>query len=156
MDNLAEDKFKDWLNKNNILYWYIDQSLESFASASKELSIKRPDFIILIPNLGFILIDIKEKRFAEKHEKIFIDGIEADKYSEMQKKFKMPIWFVSSYKECHYKTWFWIPVSSVLRNGLIFNSSQSGDKAYSVPIKDFIQVADEDNLERIFNKQFMF
>ncbi len=30
---------------------------------------KRPDFLILVPNIGFILADTKEKEMATKSEK---------------------------------------------------------------------------------------
>jgi hypothetical protein len=33
MNNAAEEKFQEWLDKNNIPYWYADQSLESFSPA---------------------------------------------------------------------------------------------------------------------------
>ena len=68
MDNLAEKKFKEWLDKNKIPYWYIDQSLESFSPALRDYMMKRPDFLILLPNFGLIFVDIKNKEQAEKYE----------------------------------------------------------------------------------------
>ena len=35
-ERIAEDKFKEWLNKNEIPFWYIYQNLLHFLSFSKE------------------------------------------------------------------------------------------------------------------------
>jgi len=156
MNNLAEVKFKEWLDKNHIPYWYVDQSLDSFSLALRRYMIKRPDFMILLPNVGFIFVDVKDKKQGDMHDKFFLDGLEVDKYSEMQMNFNIRTWFAISHEIYHYKTWFWIPVSNVAKSGLIFDSRKSGDKAYSVPINEFVQVSDDDNLERIFSKLFRF
>lgn len=152
MDNLAEEKFKEWLDKNNIPYWYIDQSLESFSPALKRYFSKRPDFIILIPNVGLIFVDVKDKFPAERHDKFFIDANEVDKYSSMQGIFNIKTWFVISNRDYHYKMWSWIAVSEVSQSGFINKSSISGEDYYSVPISDFIHVSESDNLERVFSK----
>jgi len=56
---LAEDKFKEWLNDNKIPFWYIQQDAFTFAHAFKEEMTRRPDFIILLPNIGFIITDVE-------------------------------------------------------------------------------------------------
>jgi len=154
MDNLAEEKFKEWLDRNNIPYGYIDQSLESFSPALKKLMIKRPDFMILLPNFGLIFVDVKNKEQAEKYDKFFLYAKEVDSYLSMQRTFNVPIWFAISHEKYHYKTWFWIPVSDITRAGFVFDSKEGKGKFYSIPIEEFVQVADTDNLERIFNKLF--
>jgi hypothetical protein len=72
----------------------------------------------------------------------------------MQRTFNIPVWFVISHEKYHYKTWFWIPASDVTRAGFVFDSKDSKEKFYSVPIEKFVQVADTDNLEIIFSKLF--
>jgi hypothetical protein len=154
MDNLAEEKFKEWLDKNKIPYWYIDQSLESFSPALKKFVIKRPDFLILLPNFGLIFVDVKNKEEAKKYPKFYLYESEVDKYIGMQRKFNIPIWFALSHEKRHYKTWFWIPVSDVTRAGFVFESQDKKGKYYSVPIEEFVQVSYNDNLRRIFDKLF--
>ncbi len=154
MDNFAEKKFKQWLDRNRIPYWYVDQSLESFSPALRKFLSKRPDFMILLPNFGLIFVDIKNKSQAEKYDKFFLYADEVDIYLSMQRTFNIPVWFVISHKKYHYKTWFWIPVSDVTRSGFVFNAKDNKGKFYSIPIEEFVQVADTDNLERIFNKLF--
>lgn len=57
----AEEKFKSWLDKHNIPYWYIRQDIDTFSFALKKYMTKRPDFMVLIPHVGFVLVDIKNK-----------------------------------------------------------------------------------------------
>lgn len=152
--NRAEIKFKEWLDKNNIPYWYIDQSLESFSPVLRKLMIKRPDFLILLPNFGMVFVDVKEKEQARKYEKFFLHAHEVDKYLTMQRCFNIPVWFVISHSRYHYNTWFWIPLSDITKSGFIFESRKKKEKVYSVPLAEFVQVANTDNLERIFSKLF--
>ena len=154
MDNLAEERFKNWLDKNKIPYWYIDQSIENFSPALKKYFIKRPDFLILLPNIGLIFVDVKDKSQAEKYNKFFLEATEVDKYLGMQRTFNLQTWFVISNKNYHYKTWFWIPLSEVTRSGFVFETKEKKERCYSIPTESFIQVSDTDNLERIFNKLF--
>jgi len=152
MNNRGEIEFKEWLDKHRIPYWYIHQDMETFSKGLKDYFTKRPDFFILIPNFGFILVDVKDKKSAEKYDKFFIDSDEVDKYLNLQRIFNLPLWFVISNEDYHYQTWFWIPISKVAKTGLFFQSKDKGDMCYSVPISEFIQVSSDDSLERVFTK----
>jgi len=153
MDNLAEEKFKEWLDKNNISYWYIDQSLDSFSPALRKFLIKRPDFLILLPNLGLIFVDVKNKEQLREYDKFSIFANEVETYLGMERTFRIPVWFAISHEKYHYKTWFWIAVSDITRAGFVFEAKdKKKGKFYSVPIEDFTQVADTDNLERVLIK----
>ena len=155
MDNLAEEKFKEWLDKNNIPYWYIDQSLDSFSESLRDYFLKRPDFVILIPNIGLIFIDVKNKEQLEKYDKFTLNAEEVDNYLKVQNIFNIRTWFAISHEKYHYRTWFWIAASDVTNAGFVFEAKdRNKGKFYSVPIEKFIQVADTDNLERIFSKLF--
>lgn len=154
MDNLTEKKFKEWLDNNKIPYWYIDQSLESFSPSLKNYFAKRPDFMILLPNFGLIFVDVKNKEQLEKYEKFTLSAEEVDKYVNMQGVFNTKIWFAISHEKYHYKTWFWIPVSDITKSGFVFYSKKKQEKFYSVPVKEFVQVSENDNLKRIFDKLF--
>ncbi|HLF54781.1 MAG TPA: hypothetical protein VI612_03610 [Candidatus Nanoarchaeia archaeon] len=148
----SEKAFQNWLDKNEIPYWYIKQDMETFSPALRKYSVKRPDFLILIPNMGFFLADVKYEKLAEKYPKFFINAEEAEKYANLQKLFNLPTWFVLSSDESHFKTWYWIPIMAVLNEGLLFERKQDKQKCYSVPVDKFVQVADSDSLERVFSQ----
>ena len=114
----AEAKFKEWLDKHNIPYLYLQQDTQTiFFAFKKYFSGKRPDFLILIPNLGFIFVDVKYKRLNPEFKTFPIDSEETKKYSSLQRKFNLNIWFVISNEDFDYKTWLWIPVSKVFESG---------------------------------------
>jgi hypothetical protein len=152
----AEEKFKEWLDKHNIPYFYIKQDLETFSPALNNSFLgKRPDFMILIPNFGFIFVDVKNRRLHPEYKNYPLDSYETKKYSSIQRRFNLHIWYVISNEDYDYKTWLWIPVSKVLEAGMPkFNSSKSKEEFYAVPLQEFIQIADDDSLDRLFSKSF--
>lgn len=154
--NAAESKFKVWLDKHNIPYLYIQQDEDTFSKAFNSYPAgKRPDFMILIPNFGFIFVDVKYRKINSNYGTFPIDIIETKKYSSLQRKFNLQIWFVFSNDEVNYQTWFWIPVSKVLEHGLpVKISSKSKQEFFAVPINSFIQISDNDSLERLFSRLF--
>ncbi len=156
--NEVESKFKEWLDKHKIPYLYIQQDTETFSHSFKEyFSGKRPDFMILLPNLGFIFVDVKYKKINEKYKNFPLDSLETTKYSSLQRKFNLQIWYVLSNENFDYKTWFWIPVSKVLEEGKNpkFKSGISDMDFFAIPVKEFIQVASDDSLDRLFSKCFI-
>ena len=148
----AEKYFKNWLDKHDIPYWYIRQDFDTFSPSLRKYFMKRPDFLILVPNIGFILVDTKGKEMASEYEKFFIDAEEVEKYTNLQRNFNLQVWYVISNEKFHYKTWFWTPIIKVLKSGFIFTPKNTTNKCYSVPLDEFIQVSDDDSLERVFTK----
>jgi|SRR3989344_1427589 len=154
----VEAKFKEWLDSHKIPYLYIQQDTETFSPSLKEyFNGKRPDFMILLPNLGFIFVDVKYKKINETFKTFPLDSLETTKYSGLQRKFNLQMWYVLSNENFDYKTWFWIPVSKVLEEGKNprFKSGKSEMDFFAIPVKDFIQVASDDSLDRLFSKCFI-
>lgn len=154
----AEKEFRKWLDKHNIPYLYIQQDNETFSAAfTKCVGAKRPDFMILLPNLGFIFVDVKYRKVNEIHKSFPLDSLETKKYSSLQRKFNLPIWYVISNDDFDYKTWFWIPTSKVFEEGKYtqFTSGKSNMEFFAIPLSNFIQIATDDSLDRLFSKCFM-
>jgi len=153
---VAEEKFKEWLDKHEIPYMYINQNPKSFSESFKnQFKGKRPDFIILIPNFGIIFVDVKNRTLNKKYKNFPIDCNETEKYSSFQRKFNMHIWYVISNEHYGYENWLWIPVSKVLELGIKEKvSSKSGDEFFPIPLDEFIQISQNDSLERLFSKLF--
>ena len=153
---IAELKFKEWLDKHKIPYLYIKQDLESFSPVFNETNYgKRPDFIILLKHFGFIFVDIKEKKISSEYKNYCIDEAETKKYSSLQRKFNLQIWFVISNEDYDYKTWLWIPVSKVLESGIKTRiSTKSNEGFFPIPLSEFIQLSDNDSIDRLFSQIF--
>jgi hypothetical protein len=153
----AELKFKEWLDKHNIPYLYLQQDTQTLSLAFKKyFSGKRPDFLILIPNLGFIFVDVKYRNIHAEYKTYPIDSEETKNYSSIQRKFNLSIWYVLSNETFDFKTWLWIPISKVFESGRpIFKSSKSNMDFYAVPPQEFIQIAMDDSLDRLLSKCFI-
>jgi len=156
MGHIAELRFKEWLDKNKIPYLYIQQDSETFSQAfNEDISGKRPDFMILLQNFGFIFVDIKNKKIDSKYKNFCIDEKETKIYSSLQRKFNLQIWFVISNEDYDYKTWLWIPVSKVLESGIKTRiSTKSNEGFFPIPLEEFIQISDNDSINRLFEKSF--
>tara|TARA_Y100000034_G_scaffold57813_1_gene70547 strand:+ start:406 stop:885 length:480 start_codon:yes stop_codon:yes gene_type:complete len=154
LDNKAEIKFKEWLDKHNIPYLYINQEINTFSSVFKN-KLKRPDFMILLPNFGFIFVDVKYKEINQEFGNFPIDANETKKFSSLQRKFNLQVWYVLSNEHYNYHTWFWIPISKVLESGIATRvSSKSKEDFFPIPPKEFIQISDNDSIDRLFSQSF--
>lgn len=153
----AEIRFREWLEKHNIPYLYLQQDSETISFAFKKyFSGKRPDFLILIPNLGFIFVDVKYKKIHPEYKTYPLDSEETKKYSSLQRKFNLNVWYVISNEDSDFKTWLWIPISKVFESGRpIFISSKSKMEFYAVSPQEFIQIAIDDSLDRLLSKCFI-
>ena len=152
--NEAELRFREWLDKHKIPYFYIQQDLDTFSSVFLEGNFgKRPDFMILLRNFGSILVDVKNKKINPQYKNYCLDEKETKKYSSFQRKFNITIWYAISNEDYDFKTWLWIPVSKVLELGIdTKKSSKSNEDFFPMPPENFIQIADNDSIERLFSK----
>jgi hypothetical protein len=126
--------------------------------------------MILIPNFGFFLVDVKRKAPAEKEDQFFMNAREVDQYLQLQRLFNLHVWYAISNEMVHFGTWYWAPVSRILEvgtrlvspnetlhasmrgAGFAFSESEDtehGGGYYEVPIKEFIQLSTKDSLERL-------
>lgn len=152
----AEKEFKKWLDRQNIPYLYINQDIDSYSEFFKrDLKLKRPDFMLLVPYFGIIFVDVKYKEISKDQKYYAVDTLDAKKYSSLQRRFNINTWFVLSNEKAGYNTWNWIPISKVLEAGIDpQNSSKSGQPFFKIPKNFFIQVAGDDSLSRLFSKLF--
>lgn len=152
----VEGRFQQWLDRNEIPYWYIQQDISTFSPALRKYMTKRPDFMILIPHVGFILVDAEYKKPAEKYDEFQISEKETKQYCNLQNYFNLQIWYVLASESDHFNTWYWIPASKVLQlseeENKIFPSSKGDGNYCAVSMKKFIQVSHNDNIGRLFTE----
>ena len=146
----AETQFKSYLDKNNIPYWYIQQDLSTYSQTLKELNIQRPDFLILIPHFGFILIDVELREPLEKYPKLCLCNEKAKKYENLLKYFNLPMWYAFSNNKINYDTWYFISIATVMERRKRFLVKE---KNYiSIPIKDFISITTSEKITKLFQR----
>ncbi|MBI5797745.1 hypothetical protein HZA98_02455 [Candidatus Woesearchaeota archaeon] len=144
----AENKFKDFLDSQKIPYWYIQQDIDSYAKVLKEYNVQRPDFFVLLPHFGFILVDVEHKEPLEKYEKFCISLEETNKYTNLQKYFNISVWYAFSNEKIHYSTWYFIPMTKVQELKEQFLVRKKG--YISTPIQSFTQLSMHENISKLF------
>lgn len=87
---VAEDRFRAWLDRCVLPHIYVEQSPLTIPQALKG-EIKRPDFLVGIPAIGTIAVDVKSK--SVYHDTIIIDAYEHRTLLNFETFFSMSVWF---------------------------------------------------------------
>ncbi len=85
----AEDRFRAWLDRCRLPHIYVEQSPMTFPEHLKG-EIKRPDFLVGIPSIGTIAIDVKAKRVYA--DTLIIDAYEHRTLLTFERCFNMSVW----------------------------------------------------------------
>ena len=150
----AELEFKKWLDKNKINHLYIKQDLKSFPK-SFENTLRRPDFIIMLENIGMIMVEVRRRSIYPRYNTIPIDTEDLKKYIRFQSKFNIPIWYAVSNEQLNYKTWFWIPMSKIAElETPMLHSSKSKQNFIPISLDKFSRIEYNEHIGKIFSKNF--
>jgi hypothetical protein len=86
----AEDRFRAWLDRCVLPHIYVEQSPLTIPQALKG-EIKRPDFLVGIPAIGTIAVDVKAKSVYQ--DSVIIDAYEHRTLMNFETFFSMSVWF---------------------------------------------------------------
>ena len=86
----AEDRFRAWLDRCHFPHIYVEQSPLTFPETLHG-TIKRPDFLVGIPTIGTIAVDVKAKRVYA--DSVIIDADEHRTLANFETYFKISVWF---------------------------------------------------------------
>ncbi len=146
---LAQNKFQEWLNGQKLLFFAIDQYPESFPSRFRNYA-KRPDFLIMIPCIGRILVDVKHRNINSSYESFILDDKnEIQKYLTYSGFAPENIWFAFTFQESAFSTFYWINLPQIVKDTKKHTSSKSGDYFWSIPIKMCKVIGWNDSIGRI-------
>ena len=87
----AEDRFRAWLDRCTLPHIFVEQSPLTIPQSLKG-EIKRPDFLVGIPAIGTIAVDVKAKSVYD--DTIIIDAYEHRTLLNFETFFSMSVWFV--------------------------------------------------------------
>lgn len=131
----AEDRFRAWLDRCILPHIYVEQSPLTIPQGLKG-EIKRPDFLVGIPAIGTIAVDVKAKSVYQ--DAIIIDAYEHRTLLNFETFFSMSVWFAcfppAEPNVCH------LFLNRSLA-GLPVNR-RSGEDAIAVPLR-LTRLADE-------------
>ena len=86
----AEDRFRAWLDRCTLPHIYVDQAPISMPQPLRG-EIKRPDFLVGVPTIGTIAVDVKAKRVYA--DTIIIDAYEHRTLLNFETFFNITVWF---------------------------------------------------------------
>ena len=146
----TEEKFMEWLNSESIPYLFIEQSPGTLTEYFKGNSIKRPDFLVILKNIGTIAVDVKRKA-PQPNYTLGEDG-EINKYLNFERITRIPVWLVFGHPspDGQYKSWYWISLSKVLEYEKCPPAKQGMGDYRLIPSDDTLQIqAGRDTISRI-------
>lgn len=86
----AEDRFRVWLDRCHLPHIYVEQSPMTIPQHLRG-EIKRPDFLVGIPTIGTIAVDVKAKQVYR--DAILIDATEHRTLLNFETFFNISVWF---------------------------------------------------------------
>lgn len=145
----GEELFRKWLVSNDLSYIYIDQTIETFSPKFK-YNTKRPDFLLLLPSIGTIAVDVKHK--SSWRGVFTIDKPELNKILKFSDLSLINVWYamLDSNNNTRDKAWYWISAKNVKDAGELFLSNQArGGHFFSIPKNKFIKVTNRETFANI-------
>ncbi len=86
----AEDRFRAWLDRCHLPHIYVEQSPMTIPQHLRG-EIKRPDFLVGIPTIGTLAVDVKAKQVYR--DAILIDAYEYHTLLNFETFFNIAVWF---------------------------------------------------------------
>lgn len=86
----AEDRFRAWLDRCVLPHIYVEQTPLTFPDGLRG-QIKRPDFLVVLPTIGTIAVDVKAKRVYA--QTLIIDADEHRALANFETFFNISVWF---------------------------------------------------------------
>ena len=86
----AEDRFRAWLDRCHLPHIYVEQSPMTIPQHLRG-EIKRPDFLVGIPTIGTIAVDVKAKQVYQ--DAIIIEAYEHRTLLNFETFFNISVWF---------------------------------------------------------------
>ena len=102
----AEARFQAWLEASRFPYFYIDQTMATFARHLRG-DLKRPDFFVGIRGVGLLGFDVKAKTVYRGQ--IFFDVEEVRRLANFGQLFNVSIYFACLQPRGGGAWWAWVP-----------------------------------------------
>ncbi len=139
----GEIAFRKWLDVEQVGYLYIDQTLEFFSHTFKK-DIKRPDFLLLIPKVGFMAVDVKHHKTGTYDDKtcftLNIDK-ELNRAVGFEDLSKTSLWYAYKNKDDGKdESWYFIDATTAITKGIVYKNNKKNDEYLSIDIKEFKKI----------------
>ncbi|MGH1399099.1 MAG: hypothetical protein ACRBCT_07790 [Alphaproteobacteria bacterium] len=146
---VGEKQFENWLNEHNFGFIAVQQNKDDLAHAFVE-HVKRPDHLLLIPQIGFIAVDVKNKKLSKDCFTMDIDG-EIAKALEFERLFSIYLWYAFKDKDADGEEWHFISAYDAMTYGKERKNPSNGKRFLAIPVARFRTVSNMDDFQKLFS-----
>jgi len=147
---VGEIKLTSWFQRNNMSFFPINQSPETFAHLFSK-NIKRPDFFVLLESLGMIAVDAKN--YSLSGGCFTLSKMEIKHAMAFEMFTRMSFWF--AYLHIHNNgsiVWYWINVFRALDAGVSRVNGETEEEFLAIKKCDFLPIASQHDLGLLFSQ----
>ena len=158
---LGEARFRQWMDRQKIPFFAIEQERGTLSKGlKKDYDAKRPDFVILIPKIGLILVDVKYLRMHDGPNSFWLTRSDIRQYANLEKSLNYKVWF-AFLSNSFPGTWHWISAIDVRdhckETRKQFTRLSNGRQQFIgtrivVPIANCIRIDEKDSLGTLLVK----
>jgi len=145
----GEKSFSTWLNENNFGFIEIKQNADDLANVFKG-ALKRPDFLILLPSIGLIAIDVKNHNVTKSGFSLNIPT-DLAKSIEFETQFKIYLWYAYKDAKSSGDTWYFISALDAIEHGDQKTNSKNGEAFVYVPLAKFTKVQSGEDMSKLLS-----
>ncbi len=143
----GEEQLTEWFQTNGIGFIPVNQSPHTFANVFVA-SVKRPDFLVLLPSIGIIAVDAKNHQI--KMGGFTIGEDELQKAIRFEMITRMPFWFAFLSKQENGITWYWINALKAYNVGIKRQNRATGNHFFALGLDNLTHITGEQDFGRIF------
>ncbi len=148
----GEESFQQWLQQNNLGFLRINQDWESMSPIFRE-SVKRPDFLLLLPSIGFIAIDVKNYSLSNGVFTLKIDD-EIDRAVAFEHYTRIYLWY--AFKDSNSDSrgrWYFISAHKACEVGELKHNAIDNVSFFRIKIDEFEIIENANDLKKLFNSR---
>ncbi len=145
---VGEIAFANWLNKNGFGFFEFKQNMKDMADIFKG-KVKRPDFFVLLPSMGFIAVDVKHYTQKEGNFNLGIDK-ELAPSMEFERLFRLYLWYAVKDVQSDSDEWYFISAYDAIEYGTQKTNSKTGENFLSISMKNFSLIRENKDMHKLF------
>ena len=110
---IAEAKFRELLDAQDLNHETTNQMPNTFSKKVRECGGKRADIQALIPDVGWVKFDVKNRKFDPEYRNFTFNEEEIRKLEVLEGISHMPVWLAISNESVFHETWYLVPVAEL-------------------------------------------
>ena len=148
----GETAFQKWLDAQELGYLRIDQDRETMSAVFKN-SVKRPDYFLLLPSLGFIAIDVKNSTLKNDLFTLKIN-YEIERTITFEHHTRIYLWYAFKDRKCiNNDRWYFISAHKACEVGVKKYNSRDRVYYFEIALKHFELINKAEDLGKLYSSR---